>query len=144
MLNQEEVEFDGDGQYSPRAINLEDAPDSPANVKDIEDKPKKQRGASYGLIMDMFEESELKDGPVNYKNQENLSELENLREENRKLKQELQKSRNLQKDLEKEIHLLRSGGNNDELSQAKESKIKLILAAVSEIDRLRSIILLQK
>lgn len=136
MAEQADLEVDG---YSPRAIDLPDEPESPREVQ----KPSaKSRNQSFGGIVDLFGKDELKTGLTNPE-----EEVERLREENRRLLNELEKSNRIKKQLEKEIDALRSSKNHsskDELEQIKSSKIKLILAAVSEIDRMRSIILSQE
>jgi len=136
MAEQADEEVDG---YSPRAIDLPDEPESPREVQ----KPSaKSRNQSFGGIVDLFGKDELKTGLTNPE-----EEVKRLREENRRLLNELEKSNRIKKQLEKEIDALRSSKNHsskDELEQIKSSKIKLILAAVSEIDRMRSIILSQE
>jgi len=136
MAEQADLEVDG---YSPRAIDLPDEPESPREVQ----KPSaKSRNQSFGGIVDLFGKDELKTGLTNPE-----EEVKRLREENRRLLNELEKSNRIKKQLEKEIDALRSSkthSSKDELEQIKSSKIKLILAAVSEIDRMRSIILSQE
>jgi len=136
MSEHADLEVDG---YSPRAIDLPDEPESPREVQ----KPSvKSRNQSFGGIVDLFGKDELAQGLSNPE-----EEVKRLREENRRLLNELEKSNRIKKQLEKEIDALRSSKNHsskDELEQIKSSKIKLILAAVSEIDRMRSIILSQE
>lgn len=135
-LMEEEVD-EPDGGYSPRPIDLEDAPDSP--IVAAPPKPSaKARNQSFGGIVDLFGHNELESGLSNPE-----QEVKRLREENRKLLSELEKSNRIKKQLEQEIQALRSSkepSSNDEIERIKTSKIKLILAAVSEIDRMRSII----
>lgn len=141
-LMSEEVDLEAlaaDGQYSPRPIDLEDAPDTP-----VEDKKTKAkgRGQSFGGIIDLFDQDELESGRVS----DPQEEIKRLKEENKKLLNEIEKSRRIKRQLEKEIETLRSGTPSsirEEIESVKTSKIRLIHAAVSEIDRLRSIIISQ-
>lgn len=123
--------------HSPKAIELDDAPESP-----IPPKPSvKNRNQSFGGIVELFGADELQTGLQNPE-----EEVKRLREENRKLLNELEKSNRIKKQLEQEIDALRSSkghSTRDEIERIKTSKINLILAAVSEIDRMRKIILSQ-
>jgi len=138
-LMQEEAAADEDG-YSPRAIELEDAPDTPKSPE-----PKipsaKARNQSFGGIVDLFAHDELETGLSNPD-----QEVKRLRAENQRLVNELEKSNRIRKQLEQEIDALRSAkghSSKDEIESIKLSKINLILAAVSEIDRMRNIITTQ-
>jgi len=136
MAEHQDLDVDG---YSPKAIELDDAPESP-----IPPKPSvsvKNRNQSFGGIVELFGADELQTGLQNPE-----EEVKRLREENRKLLNELEKSNRIKKQLEQEIDALRSSkghSTRDEIERIKTSKINLILAAVSEIDRMRKIILSQ-
>merc|ERR1719242_220826 len=123
--------------YSPRAIELEDAPESPQPTAS---KPSaKSRNQSFGGIVDLFDHKELETGLS-----DPAEEIKRLQEENRKLMNELEKSNRIKRQLQDEVQALRSAkghSTKDEIERIKTSKIKLILAAVSEIDRMRSIII---
>jgi len=136
--NTEEDDTDG---YSPKSIDLEDAPESP-QPQPV--KPPKQarseRHQSFAGIVELFDHQELEKGLENPQ-----EEIKRLQEENRKLMNELEKSNRIKRQLEDELHSLKQSKahstKEDEIERIKTSKIKLILAAVSEIDRMRSIIL---
>lgn len=144
-LMAENDDIDG---FSPRPIDLEDAPDYAADFAKMSDpEPKvpsaKARNQSFGGIVDLFGHSELESGI----SQNPEQEVQELREENSKLRAELEKSNRIRRQLEAEIRGLResgSGSSFDEIERIKSSKISLILAAVSEIDRMRSIIISQE
>jgi len=137
-LMQEEADEVEDG-YSPRAIQLEDAPDTPKSPPKIPSA--KARNQSFGGIVDLFGHEELETGISNPD-----QEVKRLRAENQRLVNELEKSNRIRKQLEQEIDALRSAkghSSKDEIESIKLSKINLILAAVSEIDRMRNIITTQ-
>lgn len=138
-LMAEEADLDPDG-YSPRAIDLEDAPDTP-KAPEPKIPSAKARNQSFGGIVDLFGHDELETGLSNPD-----QEIKRLRAENQRLVNELEKSNRIRKQLEQEIDALRSAkghSSKDEIESIKLSKINLILAAVSEIDRMRNIITTQ-
>jgi len=147
----EDIDLDANGQYSPQAIDLEDAPVSdrplsppkynkppPARSSYNSSKPAKARGQSFGGIVDLFDKHELEHGK-----EDPNEEISRLREENRELRSRLEKSNRKIQDLEQENSYLRKAQGQSEIEHYKASKIQLILAAVTEIDRLRSIIVAQ-
>jgi len=141
MEEEEDDDLDDTDGYSPKSIDLEDAPESP-QPQPV--KPPKQarseRHQSFAGIVELFDHQELEKGLDNPQ-----EEIKRLQEENRKLMNELEKSNRIKRQLQDEIHSLKQAKahstTEDEIQRIKTSKIKLILAAVSEIDRMRSIIL---
>lgn len=135
LMLEEMDDIDG---YSPRAIELEDAPESPVVAPPPKPSARKTN-QSFGGIVDLFGTDELEYGSTNPE-----QEVKRLREENQRLLDELDKSNRIKKQLELEVQALRSSQRGDssvdEIERIKTSKIRLILAAVSEIDRMRSII----
>jgi len=132
----DEDEIDG---YSPTvSLSLEDDPESPKPqpVK----PPVKGRHQSFAGIVELFDHKELETGLSNPQ-----EEIKRLQEENRKLMNELEKSNRIKRQLQEQVLALKEAKGHstkeDEIERIKTSKIKLILAAVSEIDRMRSIIL---
>lgn len=136
----DDLDLSPNGQYSPSSIDLDDVPDKPLSPPKYNNptKPNKGRGQSFGGIVDLFDKEELEQGL-----EDPTEEISRLREENRQLQDQLNKSKRTIKDLEQEIRNLRKGQGQSEIEHYKASKIKLILAAVTEIDRLRSIIVAQ-
>jgi len=131
----EDIDLDANGQYSPQATYNKPPP---ARSSYNSSKPAKARGQSFGGIVDLFDKHELEHGK-----EDPNEEISRLREENRELRSRLEKSNRKIQDLEQENSYLRKAQGQSEIEHYKASKIQLILAAVTEIDRLRSIIVAQ-
>jgi len=142
MEEEEDDDLDDTDGYSPKSIDLEDAPESPQPqpVKPPPKQARSERHQSFAGIVELFDHQELEKGLANPQ-----EEIKRLQEENRKLMNELEKSNRIKRQLQDELHSLKQAKahstKEDEIERIKTSKIKLILAAVSEIDRMRSIIL---
>lgn len=130
--------------YSPVAIDLDDA--SPSRTP-----PTKQRNTdrnerrSFAGIADLFEDED-DDVPHSRGKQSQFvkDQINQLQEDNQRLKKELEKSEESRRQLENEIEEMRrlqsSSEVQEELRRVKESKINLIQAAGGEIDRLRRLL----
>jgi len=155
----EEEEYDPEeqeqyGQYSPQAaVPFEDLPTSPIQDQneitfpsEFESKQKKlnkhNHRQSFGGVVDLFSENELKLSNPIFKQR-----LNQLEEENEQLRQKLEDSEKSRKKLELEIAVFKSTGLPglvSELQLVKTSKYELIKAAAGEIDRMRAILIQNK
>jgi len=147
--------------YSPVAIDLDDArqksgptdvaPERPGKQSPSRTPPTKQRNTdrnerrSFAGIADLFEDED-DDVPHSRGKQSQFvkDQINQLQEDNQRLKKELEKSEESRRQLENEIEEMRrlqsSSEVQEELRRVKESKINLIQAAGGEIDRLRRLL----